>query len=110
MSEVCHVPGSHLSEYISSGRGNISSVRGQFVKREHISDKDYRIVIIPGDRSLATRDVYCGGALLPAYLCSVTSNKVTTQFVSPPNNLPAGGTGDTMKGFKINFRQLPCSS
>ena len=97
-----------MSEYISSGRGNISE--GQFVKWEHISDKYYRIIIIPGDRSLATRDVYCGGALLPAYVCSLTSNKVTTQFVSPANNIAAGGTGDTMKGFKIIFRQIPCSS
>ena len=36
--------------------------------------------------------------------------QVTVQFVSPPNNQPAGGSGDTMKGFKISYRQLPCSS
>ena len=104
MSEVCH------SLPVQSICQVTSHERGQFVEREHISNNHYQKIIIPGDRSLATRDVYCGGALLPAYVCSVTSNKVTTQFVSPPNNLPAGGTGDTMKGFKINFRQIPCSS
>ena len=36
--------------------------------------------------------------------------QLTVQFVSPPNNQPAGGSGDTMKGFKISYRQLPCSS
>ena len=65
---------------------------------------------IGGDRSLATKDVYCGGALNPSYLCSVTSNKLVVDFVSPPAPVPAGGTGDTMRGFRLMFRQIPCSS
>jgi len=65
---------------------------------------------VGGDRSEATKDLYCGGALNPAYICSITSNRITVDFNSPPNNLVAGGTGDTMKGFKLIYRQLPCSS
>ena len=65
---------------------------------------------VGGTRDEDTRDVYCGGALLPAFLCSLTSNKVTVDFVSPPAPIGAGGTGDAMKGFKLLYRQMPCSS
>ena len=65
---------------------------------------------VGGTRDEDTRDVYCGGALLPAFLCSITSNKVTVDFVSPPAPIGAGGTGDAMKGFKLLYRQMPCSS
>ena len=63
-----------------------------------------------GDRSEATKDLYCGGALNPAYICSITSNKLTLSFVSPPAPVALGGTGDAMKGFKLLYRQMPCSS
>ena len=75
------------------------------IARVYIPDSN-----VGGQRTEVTRDVYCGGALLPAYLCSITSNKITVSFVSPPAPVPAGGTGDTMKGFKLLYRQMPCSS
>ena len=65
---------------------------------------------IGGVRSIATKDVYCGGALNPSYLCSVTSNKLVVDFVSPPAPVAPSGTGDTMRGFKLLFRQIPCNS
>ena len=66
---------------------------------------------VGGDRREVTKDLYCGeGGLLPAYVCSITSNMITVDFNSPPNNLVGGGTGDTMKGFKLIYRKLPSIS
>lgn len=63
-----------------------------------------------GDRAVATKDLYCGGALNPAFLCSATSNQVHVSLVSPPAPAAAGGTGDAQRGFRLLWRQLPCSS
>lgn len=52
------------------------------------------------------QDVYCGGALNPAMLCTSSSNKLTIDFVSPATG--AAGSGDAQRGICLDYRQVPC--
>ena len=80
-----------------------------------------------GGRDFPTFDIYCGPSLDPSYLCSLNSFKIVrasqpllfinitkfiffqdVDFVSPP--APTSSAGDSQRGFRLEYRQIPCST
>jgi len=61
-----------------------------------------------GGRDFPTFDIYCGPALDPSYLCSLNSFRIDVDFVSPP--APTSAFGDGQRGFRLEYRQIPCST